>query len=209
MQTIDFRRQLDIFVPSAETKIVVIGAGGIGSWVVLGLSKTGFQQIKVWDGDDIESHNLPNQFFSEVNGNKAVALSKSINNVTAVPEFWTGQTLSADVIVIAVDKMSVRKQIVETQRAPLIIDARIGGELIRIVSISPIDYGSKKHYLNSWYSDDEAVELPCTARTIADTGFFVGGIVCNLIRKFLKESVIIREIVFNSNLLEFIKIERR
>lgn len=201
-----FLRQRDIFIPEENTKISVIGAGGIGSWVALGLSKTGFEKIEVWDGDIIEDHNIPNQIFLSSGLNKAEELAKIVPGVTSIPKYWEGEKINSDIIVIGVDNMSTRKKIIETQRASLCVDGRIGGELIRVLSVSPIDFGSKQYYLDSWYPSSEAVELPCTARAIADIGFFVSGIICNLVRKFLKESNVIREIVFDAKTLEILKI---
>lgn len=71
-----------------------------------------------------------------------------------------------------------------------------------------IDYGSKNQYLKCWYPSSDAVELPCTARAIADVGFFVSGFICNLTRKFLKDNQIIREIVFDARTLEIMKITK-
>lgn len=201
-----FLRQRDIFVPDPDTKISIIGAGGIGSWVTLGLSKIGFEQIEVWDGDIIEDHNIPNQIFLSSGLSKAEELANTVPNVTAIHKFWEGERINSDIIVIGVDNMDTRKQIVETQRASLIIDGRIGGELIRVLSVSPLDYGSKNYYLRSWYPSSDAVELPCTARAVADVGFFVAAIICNLIRKFLKDNKVIREIIFDAKTLEMLKI---
>jgi len=201
-----FLRQRDIFVPDERTKVSIIGAGGVGSWVALGLSKTGFEKIEVWDADIIEDHNIPNQIFLVSGLNKTEELAKTVPSVTAISKYWEGETINSDIIVIGVDNMDTRKKIVETQRASLIVDGRIGGELIRVLSVSPIDFGSKQYYLDSWYPSSEAMELPCTARAIVDVGFFVSGIICNLIRKFLKESKVIREIVFDMKTLEMLKI---
>jgi molybdopterin/thiamine biosynthesis adenylyltransferase len=199
-------RQHDIFRADENTKIVIIGAGGIGSWCALGFSKIGFSKIEVWDGDIVESHNIPNQLFGRSGVNKAEELARTIDNVTAVPKMWNGEALSANIIILAVDNMEVRKHIVETQRASLIIDGRIGGEFMMVLSVSPIDFESKKFYLETWYPSGDAVELPCTARSIADVGFFVAGLIINLTRKFLKENKITRQILFDAKLLEIIKI---
>jgi len=201
-------RQQDIFVPQ-DQKITVIGAGGIGSWVVLGLVKTGFKNIEVWDGDVVEEHNIPNQLFSakHCGQNKAQILHYYFPVVATQEKMWEGEPLSSTVIVIAVDNMEVRKRIVETQRANLIIDGRIGGENIRVLSVSLMDYESKKYYLDTWYPSGDASDLPCTARAIADVGFFVAAIICNRIRKFLKDGIITREVLFDANKLDIMKVE--
>lgn len=205
---VSYWRQAGIFIPPEYAKVTIIGAGGIGSWVALGLYKTGFEKIEVWDGDIVEAHNIPNQVYEKNGGFKVERLKETVPVITPVCKFWDGDPLVSDVIVIAVDNMDTRKRIVETQRAGLIIDGRIGGEFIRVLSVSPLDYFSKQYYLETWYPSSEAVELPCTARSIADVGFFVAGIICNLIRKYYKEQKIIREIMFDVNLLDMIKIEK-
>ena len=58
----DFLRQSDIFDPgSFPWPVTVIGAGGIGSAVLLGLAKLGVSDFTIFDDDDVEPHNLPNQ----------------------------------------------------------------------------------------------------------------------------------------------------
>jgi predicted ThiF/HesA family dinucleotide-utilizing enzyme len=202
-----FLRQTDIFVPNGES-VTIIGAGGIGSWVTLGLVKTGFEHIEVWDGDITEEHNVPNQYFTKIGVNKAEELASSLPPVKAVSSMWDGEPLNSDIIVIGVDNMDVRKRIVETQHASLIIDGRIGGELIRVLSVSMADYGSREYFLKTWYPSSDAVELPCTARAIADVGFFVGGLICNLIRKFIKDGAVTREIIFDAGRMEMLKIQK-
>lgn len=205
-EEISYWRQYDIFRANNRTRIVIIGAGGIGSWVSLCLSKEGFKSIEVWDGDIIEAHNRPSQYFSKNGINKAEELARTIPNVTAIPRMWDGETLSASIVVLAVDNMEIRKRIVETQKASLIIDGRIGGEFIRVLSVSPVDFGSKEYYLDSWYPSEEASKQPCTARSIADVGFLITFFIVSLIRQFLANSKVTREIMYDIRLQEMMKI---
>ena len=68
----------------ASTPITVIGAGAIGSFVVLGLAKSGALDITVWDHDSVAVHNLSNQWFrpSDVGRLKVDALGELVAEMT-------------------------------------------------------------------------------------------------------------------------------
>src|SRR5687767_4709014 len=61
---VEFTRGEDWFNPADHpyAKVQVFGAGGIGSWVMLGLAKLGVPYLDVFDFDTYEAHNVPNQF---------------------------------------------------------------------------------------------------------------------------------------------------
>ena len=61
---IDISRHKELFNPSEFSHpINVIGAGATGSWLTLCLAKLGLTNIKVWDFDVVEEHNIANQAF--------------------------------------------------------------------------------------------------------------------------------------------------
>ena len=64
-----------------ECPITVVGAGGIGSFTTLALAKIGFTDIRVFDDDRIEIHNLGNQFYrrKDLNKPKVEALRDIVN----------------------------------------------------------------------------------------------------------------------------------
>lgn len=49
--------------PKEETNVVIGGAGGIGSWLSLLISRAGFFPI-VYDFDILEEHNLAGQLYT-------------------------------------------------------------------------------------------------------------------------------------------------
>ena len=62
----DYRKQINLIdAEEVNVPINVIGCGALGSWLVLFLLKMGFKNITVYDFDNIEEHNIPNQCFSE------------------------------------------------------------------------------------------------------------------------------------------------
>ncbi len=65
--------------PKEDVHTVVGGAGGIGSWLTLLLSRAGFKPI-VFDFDTLEEHNLGGQFFSkrQIGKTKVEALEENV-----------------------------------------------------------------------------------------------------------------------------------
>lgn len=69
---------------------VIIGCGGVGSWLATVLSKTE-NKILLVDGDTLEKKNLDRQLFSpeDIGKNKAEALSRRLGpNTTFRPEYF-------------------------------------------------------------------------------------------------------------------------
>lgn len=192
-------RQRDIFVPDPNIIVEVIGAGGIGSWVVLALSKMGFQRIRVWDGDMVDSHNVSNQMFTtehvKVETMKVDGLSH-LPGVEVVREMWDGQPLEGNVIVSAVDNMMTREKLFKTygRRCRLFVDGRTGGQTLRVLTASIMDIGSYEYYESTLFPDEEMVKLPCGARAIIDIGLLIGGMISNVIRNYLSGMRITRDL---------------
>lgn len=63
-------------------RILLIGAGGIGSETALGLTRKGIFQLRIFDGDVVSLTNLTRQFFykSDLGKNKAICLGKNLLN---------------------------------------------------------------------------------------------------------------------------------
>jgi hypothetical protein len=64
----------------SRTEVYVAGLGGIGSWVTLMLSKMGIRDIKAYDFDTVEEHNVAGQLFGpfHIGLTKAEAMEKII-----------------------------------------------------------------------------------------------------------------------------------
>lgn len=216
---VDFWRQLDIVSPSElKSSVSVIGAGGIGSLAVLSLAKMGCSQITVYDDDKVEEHNLPNQLYraTDIGQPKVTALKEIVNEFTnveirAIQERIKEKREFNGIIITAVDSMNSRKEIWQSiiwqPAVRLYIDARMGGEVIRIYTVRPCDPDDVNFYEKSLYSDEEAIELPCTAQTIIYSVFLTASLICNQVKHLIKGEKIPKEIVFDFKTLIFI--ERR
>lgn len=107
--------------PKDETNVIVGGAGGIGSWLSLLLSRAGFYPI-VYDYDRLEEHNLAGQLYTksdaEANILKVDALKGLCKNfadtdITVMSEKYTKDSMSHHYVCCAYDNMQARKETFE------------------------------------------------------------------------------------------------
>jgi hypothetical protein len=185
-----FARQRDLLPPEklAALKVTIIGAGAVGSFTCLTLAKMGVTDITVFDGDTIEEHNLPNQWYkpTHVGWNKTDALRDIIVEFTGVElrahsHHYTHEPLTG-IVICAVDTMDTRLLLwreVKKFKPDLYIDARMGVEVGKILVVNPADPASYRRYEEDLYPSSEALHAPCTAKATvycaAGLGAFIGG----------------------------------
>ena len=95
-------------------KVMIIGAGGIGSYLVSFLDRIGLYDITVFDDDDVEIKNLTYQNFddSDVGYKKVVGLGdkfSSVNNAQPYVVLVKQQLENYDLVVCCADNLSVRR----------------------------------------------------------------------------------------------------
>lgn len=202
-------RQLDIINPDALARIPItmIGVGGLGSPMAMLLSKMGVQEFEIYDDDTIEIHNVPNQMYTlrDIGQPKAEAISGVIAAHGGVPnpriERYESQPLKG-LVIVTVDNMAGRSKVWETVKfnpnVPLLIDARMGAEEGRVFAVNPADLDSIKHYESSLYSDDDAIELPCTAQSIIYNTFGMAALVGRLVKGFANGEDLPKELILDS-----------
>lgn len=178
MTTQRFTRQADLVKCDMRTPITVVGAGGIGSFLVLTLAKMGFTQIDVWDFDKVEEHNLPNQFYREqdIGQFKVVALADIVHQFTgtrihAHTEAWTADHedyVPTDVLIAAVDSMEVRSALYNHAHGDNCIawflDGRMGGTQIEVYTVSMESIKDGIMYESRLWTDAETAPLRCTMK---------------------------------------------
>ena len=172
----DYRKQINL-IDGEEVNIPinVIGCGALGSWLVLFLLKMGFKNITVYDFDNIEEHNIPNQCFSEtqIGVAKTKAMEqmsnyfcsdaeervKFVNQKITLREVWDME----GIILCAVDSMRVRKEIymnsIKRKDCDLFIEARLSiwGAYVYTLTQNTIF----EKYEETLYDDEEAEVSPC------------------------------------------------
>lgn len=185
MQKERHANQFEIFNPWTDAKkIVMIWAGGIGSTTAYLLAQMWFSDITVVDFDEVENHNVASQFYktNQVGSPKVEALRDNVLEFTGVEikaineKYKPEHTAGADIVILAVDNMDVRKEIVDTCEAKLaIIDWRMWGEVYMTYAFDPAI--EKERWLETWFPQSEAAHENCTAKSIS---YNCAGIACRI-----------------------------
>jgi len=102
-----------------KRKVLVIGAGGIGSFLIPLLDKVELYDITVADPDIVEKKNLPYQNFNSVNigENKALVMEynyKTTKKAIKFPILTEKQMKGYDLVICCVDNLSVRRTLYNT-----------------------------------------------------------------------------------------------
>jgi molybdopterin/thiamine biosynthesis adenylyltransferase len=214
--TVDYWRQLDLLSPERFSfPVTLVGVGGIGSPVALALTKMGCRRLTVYDPDTVEAHNLPNQLYRlrDIGRPKVEALAELLREfspleVVPIQEAVTKQRLEG-VVVSAVDNMATRSEIWRNciryrAAVPLYLDARMGGQVCRLLTVRPADPDDVRLYESTLYTDEAALEDPCTAQAIIYTVFGVAGLVANQIRRQAESEPIEPDVLFDFATLSLI-----
>ena len=60
----DLSRHISVFNPaSVKHDIHIVGVGATGSFVAMMFARMGVPVINIYDFDDVEIHNIPNQYY--------------------------------------------------------------------------------------------------------------------------------------------------
>ena len=120
-----------------KRKVLVIGAGGIGSFLIPLLDKVGLYHITVADPDKVETKNLPYQNFTtdDVGENKASVMGnryRSIMGGSQFPILTEKQMKGYDLVICCVDNLGLRRTMYNTKIKWL--DLRAQGRNAALVS---------------------------------------------------------------------------
>lgn len=175
-----------------ELKVCVVGWWGIGSNSVYCLAKQGIMNIKVVDFDKVEIENTWSQFYTEkhIGMYKVEALQQQVLEQTGVKidivksKYRSTNIKGYDVIILALDNLETRKQIVEDCESwQVILDTRMVKRICQCFSF----YGFQKaRWFEECYTTDENTvqEVACTEKAIAHNAlimaWIVGSLVCDI-----------------------------
>lgn len=221
--TMDFHRQLDI-VDSAKLgnlPFILIGAGGIGSPLALILVKMGVRNLTVYDPDVVEAHNLPSQQYrvEDIGRPKVEALAAICQqfagvSITAKHQTFDSSEPLSGVVISAVDSMATRREIWEqgVRYNPMVkfyLEARMGAQEGRIYTLKPCNPDHVDSYEKTLYSDEESVELPCTARAIGYNTAFLGGLMASQVQKLIMNQPVHSALLFDLVSLMLVKLHQQ
>ena len=187
-----FLRQRDLLPPEklAALDVTIIGAGAVGSFTCLTLAKMGVTDISIFDGDTVEEHNLPNQWYrtKDLGRRKVEALAEIVLDFTDVtltthPRNYTHEPLSG-IVISAVDSMDTRLLIwreVKKFKPALYIDSRMGAEVGKIHVVHPAEPASCRRYEEDLYPSSEALHAPCTAKATVYCAAGLGAYIADIV----------------------------
>lgn len=179
-----------------EDSLIVGGAGGIGSWLSLFLSRAGFP-IFVYDFDIYEKHNMGGQFCNtfSVGTPKVEALATNIYDYADVfintrtapydkdglrgPYMFSGfDNMEARKVMFNnwLDYISNKENLIDEEGnpiEPIFIDGRLLAEQFEIYCVrnNPQDIEDYKKLL---FSDDEIEEADCTLKQTSHIAAMIG-----------------------------------
>ncbi len=202
-----YLRQLDL-VPTdrlQDLQVTIIGCGAVGSFVTVALGKMGAGHMTLYDGDSVELHNLPVQFFGndDLGRPKVEALADQLARLTeaevvANAEVYDGQPLEG-IVISAVDSMTARRRIWRHIRGrreiPLYVDSRLGALVAQVLTAHPGSPVEENAYRRTLHSQQEALQEPCTARSVVFTVLGVSALVAGIVRSYMIDEPIPREMV--------------
>lgn len=193
-----YSRQSALVTCDMSTPILVVGAGGIGSFTVLTLAKMGFENITVFDMDTVEEHNLPNQFYrqSDIGAKKVDVLNDIVFDFTGIAitpwsieftkDFNEFIDIRPAVIISAVDSMSARKLIYEvfqeSGRADLFVDGRMGADQSEVYVVRKGDRTTEDFYASRLWPDAETAPVPCTSKATMYNVLSIASMIANNVR---------------------------
>lgn len=187
-----------------NTRILIIGAGAIGSTASVTLAKMGFKDITVIDNDIVESHNLPNQFFAvnQVNKSKVEALKQIVKQLTEVDikpikkevkdKSDLMDHLNQSIVISAVDNMKTRKIIFEVCKFNFschgFIDCRVTYPYLLLYKVDALDINDIHKYWKTLYSDKESLNGRCTAQSTFYTSFQSAVLIALAVQSIIMEN---------------------
>lgn len=156
----------------------IIGCGAVGSHAAVLAVRMGFHNIRLWDDDTVESHNIANQAFlsSQIGELKTTALAdllKQINpdvRVETINRFFSSEQDSGITgpIIIAVDSMRARYDIYKVFKMnpmiPIVTEIRLGFDGGEIHIIDPLNSDKCQAWYDTLRDDSEIPDGPCNLR---------------------------------------------
>lgn len=196
-------RQMDVInYDTLGKSITVVGAGAIGSFTTLSLAKMGCFSLTVYDDDKVDTENMNCQFYrpQDIGKLKAYALRDLVQEFTDVKtEAMAERVLShfalMDMIVVsAVDSMQARKDIYKACRAGttrFLIDPRMSAEYGQIYTVDLCSAAERKNYEGTLYTDEQAIQERCTAKSTIYTVNLLAGYVSKIVKELLQHNQVV------------------
>ena len=212
--TITFRG-LPWFRLASSTYITIGGAGGIGSWLSLFLTRAGFP-CSVHDFDIVEARNIGGQFYGKdaIGKKKVEALKQSIgyfSDSSRVSIYVDTMDINSKVsynCFSAFDNMKARKEVFMAWKSKIdklpqneaykaiFIDGRLEAEFFQIYCVTP---SRIKRYEETLFEDADVAETACSVKQTSHVAAMIGSFMTTFFTNHLTnivEGMKVREVPF-------------
>lgn len=185
-------------------RVMVVGVGGIGSYVVPPLVRMGCRNVALVDFDNVEEANVGTQDVYEGSvglakvhavGDRARALNMDVEVRTWGEAWKVGMLEDYDphVLILSVDSIEVREEIVNatlmsdtaSPSLELVVDPRMGFEALEVYTWTPKDHRRDEQAYLDTLKEREHRAVVCGASAIAYTGQYAGSVVASVVRRWL------------------------
>ena len=177
----DLSRHISVFSPDAvKYPIHIIGVGATGSFVAMELARMGCPVLNIYDFDELEMHNIPNQYYDtqDLGKPKVEALAEKLKliNPSIVVNAYNGKVLPkaseegkgidemSGYVFLLVDSMKTRKELWEAVKKNKNIvhcwESRLGSDQARVYSLD-MSVKNFDKYEQDFYEDDNAEVSAC------------------------------------------------
>lgn len=196
-----------------KTPILIIGAGTVGSWTALALTKLGCSNVSIMDGDFIEEHNAGSQLYkaSDENESKVETLARKINFLTEMPISFIGEHWNYEkkehieeiekypIIISAVDSIITRENIfnIVKNHDTQFIDCRMAGDAIEIYTCNMNLNEEKEAYEKTIFPESETRPIACSERSVVYNAFVCSGFIADLVAKYVTGNKLPLEIIID------------
>lgn len=179
----DLYRQKGFFDPNIlrnPIKVTVVGAGALGSYIVDILASIGIRDITVYDFDNVEAHNIPNQVYklSDVGRPKVEALADHVKakmgytikgkykKLTSLKE----EGIDSGYLVVATDTMKTNLSLITEaidSNIQKVVEAKMSVSNGQIFFFEPQDPYQYKMWKSEWTDNVPDGVVACTQRACA------------------------------------------
>jgi molybdopterin/thiamine biosynthesis adenylyltransferase len=185
--------------PALQTNVLIVGIGGIGSWLSLFLARIGYNLIIV-DKDKLEEHNIGGQLYltaqAQSRSFKAYAAYELLKQFTGrsdlttiVASFDTYHLRGQHIVAACVDNMAARKQILENFKAvpdslplKLLVDGRLSAEQFQVYFVTK---DRIEEYEKTLFDDSLLPDEPCTNKATSHFGAGIAYVMTKGINNYL------------------------
>lgn len=202
--------------------VTIVGAGGIGSWTALLVSRLGVNRIVLYDDDVIELGNISGQLYTaeDVDMFKVSALSSELaryslfTNTTAFHEKFVSGKPITKVVISCLDSMSARRAVFEDWKrkalaaedkdAWLFIDGRLSAEVFQVYAVSGSSEDDMQRYSRTLFNDSEADSETCSYKQTSFMANMIASFITNIFVNYIAsklEGGAAREIPFKTEYL--------